>query len=339
MASIDKRGNYQWRVRINRKGYKVTETFSYKEDAERWARKVEGEIDRGIFFDNSEAEKTSLAEALDRYVETVSPRKKGNSYKIEKSRSRTIKKNSLSRKKLAHIRSRDIAEYITDRENDNVRNNTIRLELALISHLYTVAASSWGMEGLHNPVKSAQKPSVKNDARERRLLPGEENRLMEGCKSFASPHWLKTTILLALETAMRRSEIANMSWKWVDLKNCVVYIPIEDSKTKVRTVPLSLAALTELKSLPRNIDGKVISVRPDQVSKQFKRLCDNLKIAGLHFHDLRHEATTRLFEMGWRTSEVMAMTGHSTAQMANRYTHLEAHNLVKKLHRSRPAAE
>lgn len=339
MASIDKRGNYQWRVRINRKGHKVTETFSYKEDAERWARKVEGEIDRGLFFDNSEAEKTSLSEALDRYVETVSPRKKGDAHKIEKSRSKTIKRYPITKMKLAFIRSRNIAEYIQDRETDLARNNTIRLELALISHLYTVAASSWGMEGLHNPVKSAQKPSVKNDARERRLLTGEESRLIEGCNTFGSPHWLKTAITLALETALRRKEIANMKWKWVDLKNCVVYIPIEDSKTKVRTVPLSPAALTVLKKLPRNIDGKVIGVHPDQVSKQFKKLCDNLKIENLHFHDLRHEATTRLFEMGWYTSEVMAMTGHSTAQMANRYTHLEARNLVKKLHQSKPVTE
>lgn len=335
MASIDKRGDYQWRVRINRKGYRVAKTFSYKEDAEKWARKVEGEIDRGIFLPSNEAEKTSLADALDRYVDTVSRKKKGDAYTNEKSKARVIKRHQISKLMLTQIRSSDIARYIADREKQ-VKNNTIRLELALISHLYTIAAASWEMDSLHNPVKTAMKPSVKNDRRERRLSPGEEELLLNGCDEHSLPWWLKPCIVLALETAMRRQEIAQMHRQWISLERSVVYIPVESSKTKIRTVPLSPRAIHTLQTIPTRIDGRVFNILPQQISRQFKALCRHLNISDLHFHDLRHEATTRLFEHGWSMTEVMAMTGHSTAQMANRYTHLEAHNLVEKLHNARP---
>lgn len=54
-------------------------------------------------------------------------------------------------------------------------------------------------------------------------------------------------------------------------------------------------------------------------------------LAGLHFHDLRHEATSRLFEKGLGIMEVASMTGHKSLSMLKRYTHIEAEKLAKKL--------
>jgi integrase len=67
------------------------------------------------------------------------------------------------------------------------------------------------------------------------------------------------------------------------------------------------------------------------ISKAFHDLCIDLKIDDLRFHDLRHEATSRLFERGLTIMEVASITGHKTLQMLKRYTHPRADDLAKKL--------
>jgi integrase len=107
---------------------------------------------------------------------------------------------------------------------------------------------------------------------------------------------------------------------------------IPETKTGTpRRVPLSTAALGVLDSLPRRIDGRVWGMRPDSISQAFERVCKAAGIEGLTFHDLRHEATSRLFEKGLNPMEVAAITGHKTLQMLKRYTHLRAEDLVGKL--------
>ena len=67
------------------------------------------------------------------------------------------------------------------------------------------------------------------------------------------------------------------------------------------------------------------------ISQAFERVCKAAGIEGLTFHDLRHEATSRLFEKGLGLMEVASITGHKTMQMLKRYTHLRAEDLVGRL--------
>ena len=67
------------------------------------------------------------------------------------------------------------------------------------------------------------------------------------------------------------------------------------------------------------------------VSVAFLKLCRKTGIDDLHFHDLRHEATSRLFEKGLNPVEVATITGHKDTRMLMRYTHLRAEDLVGRL--------
>jgi len=87
-------------------------------------------------------------------------------------------------------------------------------------------------------------------------------------------------------------------------------------------------ALTVLDGLVRRIDGRVWGMRPNSISHAFERICPAAGVEGLTFHDLRHEATSRLFEKGLNPMEVTAVTGHKTLQMLKRYPHLRAEDLV-----------
>lgn len=79
MAAIRERGPYQWQAQVIRKGFPPQyKTFNNKSDAEKWARLIESEMDRGAFFSRKEAENTTLPEALDRYLTEITEKKKGS---------------------------------------------------------------------------------------------------------------------------------------------------------------------------------------------------------------------------------------------------------------------
>jgi len=310
-----------WQAIVRKKGYpSQSRTFRAKRDAEAWARLTESAMERGLWQNQSDADSTTLVDALDRYGREVSCLKKSG--KIELYRIGTLKTDKIARLHLSRIRGADIAEYRDRRLAAGLSESSVRLELALISNLFTVAMKEWRMEGLRNPVLAVRKPAP-GKARDRRLLPDEEKRLLAEC---APP--LKAIILFALETGMRRGEIQKLLWKDVDLGKCTAKL-LDTKNGDDRIVPLSTRAIAILKSLPRNINGKVFPSA--DISHSFAAACHRAGIEDLRFHDLRHEATSRLFEKGFNPMEVSAITGHKTLQMLKRYTHLRAEDLAKRM--------
>ncbi len=322
MATFLKRGDLQWQAKIRRKGFpSQTKTFNTRADAEFWARQLENEMDRGVFLSRKEAENTTLTEALDRYENEVSALKKG--YPQERKRIRQWKNHPLAKRFLATLRSADFAQYRDDRLK-SVSPTTVRLELAIISHLFEVARKEWGMEGKINPVKSIRLPKP-SEARDRRVNKQELESLLQ---KTDSPY--REIFQFAIETGMRRGEIAAMRWEHVNLKKRTLSIP-ETKTGKSRIVPLSNMATEILSTANRRIDGAVWGVGADSISHAFSDACKKAAIGDLRFHDLRHEATSRFFEQGLNVMEVSAITGHQTLQMLRRYTHLKAEDLVKRL--------
>jgi integrase len=324
MATIRKRGPYQWEVRIRKKGYPThCKTFSRKTDADQWARDIESEMTRSVFVSRKEAESTTLQNALERFEEEFL-----DGYaqpKQIKSRIKIIKERPIALMPLASIRGKDVADFIKSREEEGRASQTILHEVNLISRVFEISRKDWGMESLHNPTQRVNKPK-QNKGRTRRLEKGEEKELLE-----KAPEELKPIILLALETAMRRGEIAMMRWEHVDLKKRYVHLP-KTKNGEARSVPLSPVALDILKSIPRQIKGDVFLLHPDTISKWFRSAADDAGLTDLRFHDLRHEATSRLFEnTDLDFMEVKGITGHKSLQMLSRYSHLRAHKLADRL--------
>jgi len=189
-------------------------------------------------------------------------------------------------------------------------------------------------------------------ARDRRLSGEEADQLLAAAREYEKSRGntgpIHAILRFALETAMRRGEIVAMHWDHVNLKTRVLLVP--DSKTgEPRKVPLSSGAVKALQAPPRRLDSQVWGISADAVTKAFDRICvrarrayeetctktkdapDSNFLMGIRFHDLRHEATSRLFERGFNVMEVAAITGHKTLQMLKRYTHLRAEDLARKL--------
>ena len=326
MATFRKRGAYQWQAQVRKKGQPLqTKTFETRAQAEQWARAIEVEMDKGMFVSRAEAESTTLKELLKRYLAEITPPKKGAA--SETNRLRALMRLPLARRYVAGIRGMDIASFRDERLR-KVTPSTVKRDLVLLGHMFEVARKEWGIY-VHNPVRDIKLPAD-NRPRDRRLQVGEEDRLLEACRAARNP-WLLPIVQLALETAMRQGELIRLRWEHIDLNRRTAHLP--DTKNgESRTVPLSTTAIRVLHALPRSLHGQVFpGVTTEAIKRAYIRAVRRAGIENLRFHDLRHEATTRLFEKGLNIMEVASITGHKDLRMLRRYTHLKAEDLARKL--------
>ena len=326
MATIRKRGS-KWQVQVRRKGQtSASRSFNSKGDARAWGRHMETLADRGNLGEAHRAiGKLTVKDLLIRYLNEVSVQKKGHDRE-------THVINALLREDFAgqainEVTSSVFAAY-RDRRLKEVQGASIRRYLGIIQHAFDVAAKEWGWPIKENPVRSIRKPATGN-SRNRRLLPGEESRMLQECRACQNP-WIAPCVQLAIETAMRRSEILRMAWGDLDWEKRTLHIP-ETKNGHPRTIPLTEEAVRLLKRLPHSMDGRVIPISATCLRMAWDRALRRADIMDLHFHDLRHEAISRFFEMGLSVPEVALISGHKDPRMLFRYTHLRAEDVARKL--------
>ena len=331
MASFRKR-NDKWQARVHRKGCAPeVKTFHSKADATKWARNVEAQLDLGVLA----AKKTlpQFKTLIQRYVKEVTTLKKGRIQEgYRASQIQNMKFTSLT---LDQVSCEVIAQFRDDRLKA-VSRNTVRLELAFISAVFEQCRKEWGF-AVSNPVRQIRIPKP-GKSRQRRLEAGEEEALLAACK-LSGANYLHSFVVLALETAMRFGELARVTWPAVNLGKRTIFIADTKNGT-TRTVPLSTNALKAIQAIPRSINGQMFISKPGSIRSAFliavkkaqaDAQCHSDLLNGLRFHDLRHEAVSRLFEKGLNPLEVGFISGHKTMAMLQRYTHLRAENIAIKL--------
>ena len=329
MASVRKHGD-KWQARIQRRDQpSISKSFQSKIDAIKWARNVEAQLDLGTFAPKQAM--PHLRSMVDRYVMEVTPTKKGVSQ--ERYRAAQIKKTKRADMPMDRVDSSVIASY-RDQRLQEVSNNTVRLELAFLSVVFEQCRKEWGL-AVSNPVRQIRMPKP-GKPRQRRLEAGEEDALLSACRASGA-YYLESFVILAVETGMRFGELAGVQRQHVNLTKRTIYLP--DTKNgHARTVPLSRRALAAIQTLPTSIEGRLFSPKPGSIRTAFLIAVQKAKIKsgdkllqGLRFHDLRHEAVSRLFEKGLNPIEVGMVNGHKTLSMLQRYTHLKGESLVEKL--------
>jgi len=303
-------------------------SFDHRNDAVRWSRQLEAEADRsGWISDTRFAEKTTLSELLTRYRDQISPGKRGAH--SECSRINGMLRRPICFRTLARLTSADVAQYRDERLK--VAPATVIRELNTISHVIEVATGEWGLWLARNPVKMVRRP-IAPRGRKRRLELGEEERLLVACDRGRT-QLLKPLIILATETAMRRGELLRLRWADVNFTARVAHLAMTKNG-EPRDVPLSRRAIEVLQDLRASQSGQAAHVFPisgNAVRLAFERVRARAQLNDMHFHDLRHEAISRLFERGLNIAEVSAISGHKELRMLQRYTHLRAADLAKRL--------
>ena len=323
MASFRFRSN-RWQARVQRKGQKdLAKSFINKPDAEKWARSIEIEIDRGTYINTNYAQKTLFKEILQKYLDDVAPNMRSADNQII--RVKKLMKHPIAEVNMAHLSPKHIADY-RDERLKVIKPNTVIRELAILSSVINHARREWGLNVI-NPVTMIKKPSSAQ-GRDRILNDEELIRLFIQLENI-SP-WYKPLVEFALETSMRRGELMSLLWVNVNFEKSVAFLPLTKNGDS-RYVPLSMKAIRILKLLPRDIEGRVFPLNKQTVSILFLRAARRAKVLDVHFHDLRHMAITRLASKFSNPMEIAAISGHKSLSMLKRYTHFKAEDLVKKM--------
>jgi len=345
--SIYKRGADSWQVKIGVCGAWITATFSslaearaYR-DSKKAVLTLDPEARRVIEARTKRNEvKITLKEALDRYSVEVSSAKR--SHQKELHTIRRIQASKLGGMPLYRVTPEDVDSYLKNLrraqagplQGRGVSGSTKRKHAAVLSHLFTIAVKRWRMP-LQNPVKQVELPSP-GASRRRRLEDGEEvvlrAALAESGNLYALP-----LFVLAIETAARQGELLRLEWADVRLSGEFGTALLRQTKNgDERIIPLSKAAVLALGSLPRPLmGGRVFPVSAQQLRGFWEAARKACGIEDLRWHDLRHEAVSRLFEAGFDRIEAAAVSGHKTLQMLKDYTHLRAEKLALKLNAAR----
>ena len=351
-GSIDKRGS-RYRARVTQQGQRISRSFDTEEAATQWLNQL-AKAARTHRFDAALRGATiTVGELLDVFIEQKTEEWKPNTRRTTTSKIRSLQAQppDLLGIPAASFCTSHIAEMVNRlrKAHPPVAAATIKQNVGFIRTAYNLANARLGFN-LDNPVKPGCLPKV-NNARDRRLLPNEEEKLLEACAKYETDTRCTTPIGLivrfALETAMRQAEIAQLRWQdiYKDPQLGVTFVTVDRKFSKnndARKFPLSYnlaQEITSLRSESTEEGSRVFGSNAPQIRQAFERSAARANLQDLRFHDLRHEATSRLFERHHlEPHEAQLITGHRTIAMLNRYTHLNAQHLLGKMRNVLPPA-
>lgn len=330
MATIRKhRDKYQ--VQVRRQGFPaVSRSFHKLSDAKEWARLMETQADRQeLAPSRRELSKIRLSDLVERYRDEVLPTKKG--VEIETIVLNAFLRHPLCRKSLAELSTVDFAEYRDDRLK-TISAKSLKRQLSPLSNMFEIAKTEWGVPLKANPL-AALTLKVRDNKRTRRLREGELETLMSAARKTRNP-LIVPVVRFALETGMRRGEILALAWQDVDLGRFSLTVR-EAKNGHSRTIPLTLAVRDLLRQMRLKTylgdSSKVFPITALSLRHAWDRLTRRAALDDLHFHDLRHEAISRFFELGLTVPEVASISGHRDLRMLFRYAHANPVTLGEKL--------
>ena len=330
MATIRKRkGKYE--VQVRRIGQpRVSRSFIERKDALQWARQMELAADRHDLPATVDRKSMSitLGALVGRYRDTVTIHKRGADN--ERIALNAFALHPICRKSLAELRTADFAEY-RDERLKTVKPISLKRELAPLHNLFEIARNEWGLPIKENPV-SRLRFKAKDQRRERRLREGELDRLLNAAaKRQQAP--MIAAIKLAIETGMRRGELLRVTLGDIDWAEPSLRIPLTKNG-EARTIPLTQTAISVLRSMVNakmKDTDRLFPKTGNALRLAWNRLRHKAGLDDVRWHDLRHEATSRLFELGLTAPEVALITGHKSLTMLFRYAHAERKTIAAKL--------
>jgi len=344
MANIRQLASGHWQVQIRLKGRKVTETFLRYDHAREWATEAEGQIDKGRAPTGKRARGAKTFGALiDLHIDDM--KEVGKPPRRSKSATLEMLHRELGAFKLNELDRERLIKFGKDRAKNGAGPVTLGQDIGAIKLVLSHAAAVHGLKVSVEPVLQARialkRLGLIGKGRERDRRPTEEELQKLFVHFDNNPRQLipmSRIIRFAIATAMRQEEICRVMWSDLNVRTKMLMIrDRKDPRAKLgndQRIPLlaisgydANALIEEQRSVRSNEDDRIFHYSSKSAGTAFTRACKELRIENLHFHDLRHEGTSRLFEAGFSIQQVALVTGHKDWKMLRRYTHLRPESL------------
>ncbi|MCB1312501.1 MAG: site-specific integrase [Sedimentitalea sp.] len=327
MASIIKRPNGRWQAQVRTNGHSSTKTFAKRADANKWAREMDLQAERGEVVDVRALRAVVLGDVLRRYKDEVCTQKKAG-HNERYALKAMLRDKRIAEARLDRLSERTVAEW-RDGWLSRLAPASVSRYLGLIQHALDVARREWDVPLSENVVQKVRRPRIDN-RRERRVQADERAAVFDAAERYRNP-LMRPLIVLAIETSMRRGELLALRQQDVDLNLRVCRLRTSKNGHP-RTVPLSPAAIAVIEQVQMmHDDERLFPMKANAVQLAWRRIRERAGVSDMRFHDLRHEAISSLFERGLSMPEVALCSGHRDARMLMRYTHLSAVQLAEKL--------
>lgn len=280
------------------------------------------------YLPTTQLERVLFSAIVDDFENSIVSRMRGQ--KSARSRLKTLR-SSFGPRPIGQITPEHVIDHV-DWRLQSITGETMRKELTLFSRVFRYAMKIKKLPLRENPVVTAReefaltKMLKPGRERDRRISDEEIDQIEAASESLLLPKIVR--FIVQGFTAMRRGEISKMRREHI--RGTTLAIP-ETKTDKPRVIPLNNTALAILESLPLRLDGWVWGIKPDSITQAFARAVKRAGLDDITIHDTRHEATSRLFEMGLEIQEVAAITGHDDWESLKRYTHPKPENIRKKL--------
>ena len=353
MASIRKQKSGRWRAQVRRKGRAISETFVRHEDAKSWALDTERQIDRGETpLATRVARIRTFGELIDLHIDDM--KEVGRAPGRSKDATLQMLKRTLGKLKLVEVDRERLVHFGRARAAAGAGPMTVGMDVGAIRLVLSHAAAVHGVPVKVEPVDLARialkRLGLVGKSNERDRRPSEEELAalfahFDANERLTMP--MSRIIQFAIATAMRQEEICRVTWS--DLNTRTKMLTIRDRKDprqkkgNDQRIPLlavsgydAMALIEEQRAIRTNEDDRIFPSVHKSAGTAFTRACRELDIEDLHFHDLRHDGTSRLFEAGYRIEQVALVTGHKDWKMLRRYTHLRPESLHTALGSSPP---
>jgi len=328
---------YDAQIRIMRSGVKVyqeSQTFDRKATAQAWIRKREAELYEPGAIEKANRKGVTVKQMIDQYlVEYEKLRPLG---KTKRATLKAIGESWLGEVEDQQLTSQKLVDYAMDRiEKDGIQPQTVGNDLAHLGAVLSVARPAWGYEVDPLAMPDARRVLKKMGAvtksveRNRRPTRDELERIIKYFQKVRDARRqeidMVRVVVFALFSTRRQEEITRIRWDALnDQEQSALITDMKNPGQKYGNdvwCHMPDEAWRILQSMPRVAD-EVFPYNSRSISASFTRACHFLQIEDLHFHDLRHDGVSRLFEKGWDIPRVASVSGHRDWNSMRRYTHL-----------------
>lgn len=308
MATYRKRGKV-WRAEVVRNGVRKSATRETKAAAQAWAMEAEAEL---LAMKRGEMPRKTVEQALQRYKEEVSPKKRGERW--EALRLDSYMREPWAQRWLTELQPADIARWREKRLKE-VTPGSVQRDFNLLKSVFSVARKEWQWLD-KDPMDDVASPG-NNKERSRRIQWHEIRALCRalGYGGDTKSAEVARAFLIALRTGMRAGEILSLTPAAVNLKTRVAHLK-NTKNGDDRDVPMTRAAAR----LFNGWSGWTVS--SSSLDALFRKAKGRCRIKDLHFHDSRAEALTRLA----RKVDVLTLakiSGHRDVNLLSRVYYRE----------------
>jgi integrase len=233
----------------------------------------------------------------------------------------------LANRRVSTLITADFRQLMVCMKAEGLSDSTIQKEVALLKHMFNMAANEWNWQGFRNPCVGLK---LKGSNMRFVVITAEQKSALRAALAQCDSPYFWPMVEIVVETTLRKGSLLEMSRENVDLEGRIAHLM---GKGRMFNIPLSLKTIEILKGLPAHPSGKYFPMSSNAVDQAWDGVRTKIGMPKLQFRDLRHVGATGYARTGMNSHQLMVQLGHTSTRMSDIYCNLVAQDSLDALDR------